>query len=205
MVPTMLGIAVAALSLSGCGSGASTLRGSAFGNPPAIWVGLATFPPGTRFSDVYAYLQNTTSGPITLASIHVLGSGIGSVVRVERIAVVPPVRNGNLAVPMTEYETDPPVFGGVGWCHVSLLRRVRGYVLPSHGSIRLYVIFDALRSGRWNSPRLRIDYTMARQEYVESVQTGIGGGVSKAARPALIQSFERPCLNLTTPLIGATR
>jgi hypothetical protein len=97
--------------------------------------GLATFPPGTRFSDVYAYLQNTTSGPITLASIHVLGTGIGSVVRVERIAVVPPVRNGNLAVPMT----------------------------------------------------------------------GIGGGVFKAAKPALIQSFERPCLNLTTPLIGATR
>lgn len=202
-----LGTALVALFASGCGSGqrAATLPGSAFGNPPPVGVGLTTFPPGFRFSDVYAYLQNTASGPVTLASIRLLGSGVGTVVRVVRLMVVPPVRNGIHAVPMTEYETDPPVYGGTLGCHVALLRPLSGYVLRPHGSIRLYAIFEALRGGRWNSPRIQIHYTLAGQGYVESVQTGIRGGVSRSAKPVPLASFERPCIKLTRVLTSIAR
>jgi hypothetical protein len=205
IVCAMLGIALASVGLAGCGSShtAKVLPGSAFGHIPLVRAGLTSFRPGTRFSLVYAYLQNSAAGPVTLKSIQLVGGhGLGTNIKMQKLMVVPQVPNGIHAVPETEYETDPPVYQLGSVCHIAPLRPIRGYVIAPNSSIRLYALFVAETAGSWVVPFVRVSYTLAHRAYIQKVRTGVSGGVSKTAKPIGYAPFERHCLTHTTGLLN---
>jgi hypothetical protein len=162
--------------------------------------GLAAARPGARFSLVYASLKNSSSEPVRLSRIRLEGSGIGTIVALKQLSVVPTLP-GLQSLPETAYLTDPPVYDpGGGSCHVALLRPVPGYVVKPHQQIRLYAVFQAIRVGRWSSPRMLIDYTIAGHTFEQSEPDGVTGRVSHGAKPWSLASFERPCLSETSSL-----
>jgi hypothetical protein len=127
--------AVLAVGVSACGQGTSA--GTALANPNKIQVGAKALPIGAKIGFLAVTLDNTSKSTVTITSIPIQGSGVGTVVKVvqEQIAPLTPGRN---AVPASLYGTNPPVWwvyphgiGGqdVAGCHRQVLVPVDGYKL----------------------------------------------------------------------------
>ncbi len=159
---------------------------------------------GTTFALLYGYLHSARRAlPITLRSITVDGRGIGSIVQVERVELVPTgtVRH---TVPETLYVTDPPVHREHGVCRVSDVRSVRGFRLRPGGATRVLVVYRLVSPGTYFASGLDVSYRLGATLEHQVLPFQFEGAVRATGPAPIVPGWERACLKLTHRLAGAS-
>lgn len=195
--------AALAVSVAACGSG-DVPTGSAFGRGLAnIEIDVRPLPPGAKLGFLFDYVQNGSGAPVTIDSARVeRGLGIGTTVRMVQIEIAP-VTADRHAVPGGLYVTDPPVeLFGPGWHgalgrHVQVLRPSAGYRVSPGARIRIWVVLQALRPGRYIVPAHVLYYTQHGTRYRQVLPLSYHGSVSTNARFPPVEHGEKGCLNKT--------
>jgi len=85
-------------------------------------------------------------------------------------------------------------------CIVETLRPVKGFRLPPRGWARIWVVFRAVRIGRYDITEHLVSYTQNGITYQQTLPQGYRGAVTKHGTQLTPSSVEKPCLSLTTPL-----
>ena len=185
-----------ALAASGC-AGSGIPRGHALAVGYSGGMGLSAVRLGDKFGYLDEVLQNASGSPITLTSITF--SGAGKLLRTVqvKIGLIAP---GVPGLPGARYETDPPVQKIGHRCIVETLRPVQGFRLPPHGLARIWVVFQAVRTGRYKITEHIVTYTQNGVRYRQDLPQGYEGVVTRNGTHLVPASVERPCLSLTTPL-----
>jgi hypothetical protein len=160
-------------------------------------LGLKAFPVGEKLGYLDEILYNRSSSPITLSSVTFPGAG--KVLRTLEVKIAP-ATPGSPGVGGGRYETDPPVTKGPHGCIVETLKPVRGYRLAPHALARIWVVFQAIRAGRYKITRHIVTYTQDGVRYQQSPPQGYEGVVTKNGTHLTPASYEKPCLSHTTPL-----
>jgi hypothetical protein len=179
--------AVLAGGVSACGQG--TPVGTALANPNKIQVGAKALPIGAKIGFLAVTLDNTSKSTVTITSIPIQGSGVGTVVKVvqEQIA---PLTSGRNAVPASLYGTNPPVWWvhpqgadgqDVAGCHRQILVPVDGYKLRPGKLAWLWEVFQAVRPGKYVVPVHAVYYTQNGTSYREVVTQDDYGQVAEHA------------------------
>jgi hypothetical protein len=197
-------VLVALASVAGCGERVAT--GTAFYFPGSAWSDTAAMPPGVMFGSINSFIQNTSTAPLTVDSVRVQGTGLGTVVRVTEVMMAPAVPGHG--VPGSVYVTRPPVFAAARGCDVQTLLPVHGYrVLAGHGingskavygrtGIRLWIVVQALRPGRYRINDEVVTYTQGGTRYRQVLRDADQGTVAVGANwPA--PDNEAGCLGQT--------
>jgi hypothetical protein len=87
-----------------------------------------------------------------------------------------------------------------GGCIVETLRPVKGFRLPPDGLVRIWVVFQAIHTGRYKITRHIVSYTQNGVKYQQAPVQGYEGVVTRNGTHLNPSSSERPCLSLTIPL-----
>ncbi len=159
-------------------------------------------PPGAKLGFLADYVQNKSGAPLTIDSASIeRGLGIGTTARIVQVKIAP-ITADRHAVPGSVYVTDPPVvLFGPGWrgapgCHVQVLRPPAGYRVAPGARIRIWVVLQALRPGRYIVPAHVLDYAQRGTRYRQVVALSYHGSVSPhAGFPAV--DLEKGCLDKT--------
>jgi hypothetical protein len=159
-------------------------------------LGLKAFPVGEKLGYLDEILYNRSNSPITLSSVTFPGAG--KLLRTLEVKIAPAVP-GTRGVGGGRYETDPPVAKMRHGCVVERLRPVKGFRLAPHGLARVWVVFQAVHTGRYKITRHIVTYTQDGVLHQQSPPQGYEGVVTKSGHLAP-SSYEKPCLSLTTPL-----
>jgi hypothetical protein len=180
-----------------CAGGGGIRHGDALqvGFPGGM--GLKVFPVGEKLGYLDEILDNRSSSPITLSSVTFPGAG--KLLRTLEVKIGP-VAAGTPGVGGGRYETDPPVAKGSHGCIVETLKPVKGYRLGPHALARIWVVFQAVHTGRYKITRHIVTYTQDGVLYQQSLPQGYEGVVTKNGTHLTPSSYEKPCLSLTTPL-----
>lgn len=189
--------AALALAMAACGGLPS---GSALDTSDMENLGLATIRPGTEIGINFAIIYNKESAPITILTVKLVGTGLGSIVR----PVQTNITIGRGSLPRSAYIEDPPVeYFGNGKCGVQSLRRVSGYVLRPHTAVTVWTVLLGLRPGKFHITGNVVSYKQADFRFQQTVHHGYHGRV-KAHAPLLraTQDGSRQCLHLTRLLKG---
>src|SRR5215813_11119109 len=139
-------------------------------------LGLKAFPVGEKLGYLDEILYNRSSSPITLNSVTLPGAG--KMLRTLEIKISP-ATPGTPPVGGGRYETDPPVTKGRHGCIVETLKPMRGYRLGPHALARIWVVFQAIHTGRYKITRHIVTYTQDGVRYQQSVPQGYVGVVTK--------------------------
>ena len=200
----VLGAGVMAALLCACGGGSEPAAFSgffAFGNPsPGVGV-LPGVRPGTTFSLIFAEMRSHHDRKVVIQSIDLTGEGVGSVVHVEQVSVVP----GGAASPFPDgvYETDPPVRRDSQGCVMATVQPPLGYLVKPGATIRLYAIITAAGGGRYRLRRISVIYSQGGADYLQRLPIQLSGGVTEPAPMPHVTRLEKPCLGAgTTRLVG---
>ena len=135
-----------------------------------------------------------------ISGFEVSGAGVGSVVRVRHIAIVPWGKGGN-GLPDTIYQTYPPAgtLPGRGCVRQTLLP-VSGYVLQPRAKARALVLIRVERPGRLNFHTNSVSYSSGGHNYTQKIDRGIELRAVSHGKPHPISSDERTCLSITRAL-----
>jgi hypothetical protein len=113
-----------------------------------------TLPIGEQFIYMMLDLHNVTPDPITIESIELRGTGLGTVLRATRMMLAPfPSRPSSRpdSTPGGLYKVYPPVWKWRGGpCIAQRLVPVRGYALRAGAEARVLIVFQAASLGRFN-------------------------------------------------------
>jgi hypothetical protein len=171
---------------------------------PPSGAGIAPSRVGTTFALLYAYVHSVRRAPpITLRSIAVDGRGVGSVIQVERVELVPPGAADH-AVPETLHLTDPPVYKEDGLCRVADVRSVRGFRLKPGGATRVLAVYRLATPGAYSATGLDVSYRVGAALEHQVLPFRFRGTVRAAGAAAIMPAWERACLDLTHALGAAS-
>jgi hypothetical protein len=162
-------------------------------------MGLSAFRLGDKFGYLDEVLHNTSNSPITFSSITYPGAG--NVLRTLQIKIAPLVP-GPPSVDGGRYETDPPVMKTSHGCIAETLLPIKGFRLPPRGWARIWVVFQAIHTGRYKITKHIVTYTQNSARYRQTLPQGYEGVVTKNRTQLTPSSSETACLSLTTPLDG---
>lgn len=199
-----LATAIGLASLTACGRADLVPTGDALApGLGRVTVGGGVFPPGTRIGSLGLPLRNVSSDPIELVKIELPGRGLGRTVRVVKVEVSPNLgeQGGPFGIPGGGYLTDPPVSRlEDGLCHVGVPQPVRGFLLGPGAVARVWVVLEWGQPGPFLlGPHIVYylqDGSLRRQTLAYYHQ----GRVDASAKPPRLESWERPCLLVTTLL-----
>jgi len=189
-------VVLLALALSGC-AGGGIRRGDAFPAGYGTGVGPSPFRLGDKFGYLDEVLHNTSSSPVVVSSITFKGAG--NVLRTVQVKIAPLVP-GPPSLPGGRFETDPPVQKTAHGCLVETLRPVKGFRLPAGGWARIWVVFQAVHTGRYKITEHVVNYTQNGIHYRQALPQGYEGAVTRNGIQLTPNYLEKPCLSLTTPL-----
>ena len=101
-------------------------------------------------------------------------------------------------MPGGAYRTDPPIawWPPTGTCGRQVLDPVRGYVLPSRGIARVWIVLKATRPGRYRFSHV-LHYTQGGHQYQEVIPEFVQGRVAPHAPYIPIDAMEKRCLKQT--------
>jgi hypothetical protein len=163
--------------------------------------------PGEEWVLMSASMHNVGPSPIQLVSVSIEGSGIGTVVRVERTEVAPIDASPETTdtTPGGVYKTYPPAFKGPGerHCRVQVLAPVRGYVLDPGSRARILVLMHAEEFGKFRITSHTVEYREGESLRSQSLPIGLSGEVTADGEPMKQLRRERLCDSLTRVLPSA--
>jgi len=192
----LLGLAL--LGTTSCGARASP---DAFTHGYVTGIGGSRMQVGSKLGYLFAYLQNKSGQPLVIEAISFRGRGLGNVVRPVKEQVAP-LSPQVTVVDAGGYVTDPPVAWTRQGCLAQTLRPLHGYHMGVGGRARLWVVFQAVGTGRYSLPDYTIYYTQAGTHQRQVLSEGYSGAVVRKASPADTSPsrLQMRCLSHTTLL-----
>lgn len=168
-----------ALLTSGCEEGDPTGPGDSLAANGGLVAVLNGVPVGQGWATMNAKLVNTSSGAITLQSVLVSGSGVGTVIEIDgtEIGPIPEDHNSPGFTAGGIYRTYPPTEEFNGECRVQRLVQVKGYVLGSGSEARVLLLMRAIESGPYGFEGVNVIYAQDGRLWSELVDFGQRGVV----------------------------
>jgi hypothetical protein len=197
-VPAAALLGLTLLGTAACGARPSA---DAFTHGYVTGIGGSRMQVGSKLGYLFAYLQNKSGQPLVIQAISFRGRGLGSVVRPVKEEVAP-LSPHVTVVDAGGYVTDPPVAWTRQGCLAQTLRPLHGYHMGVGGRARLWVVFQAVGTGRYSLPDYTIYYLQAGTHQRQVLSEGYSGVVARKA-PAAETSpspLQMRCLSHTTLL-----
>jgi hypothetical protein len=184
--------------LSSCSSGSHIPYRTVFVRAGALEPG-GDLRPGARLGIVGSHIENKSPDPVTILSVEIEGQSFGSVARVSKLGGLLN-RGGIHAFPGGAWATDPPVWYDQGRCYSPLLAPIRGFEVPPHQTMRLWLVMRALTPGLWKTAHTTVVYEQRGWIYQQVLASGFYGGVRDDGSVPVPDKSERPCISVTRPL-----
>jgi hypothetical protein len=129
--------------------------------------GIGTIRTGAEVGIAFPAINDTSDASVKIDSIHLIGKGLGSVVRVIQMRFLPPGHNSNL--PVSAYGEVPPALQTTRGCLVARLRPVPGSMLRIRTGGVLWTILLGIRPGRYVVSGFKITYTQSDTRYYNAL------------------------------------
>ncbi|HEY7432416.1 MAG TPA: hypothetical protein VH641_16965 [Streptosporangiaceae bacterium] len=168
------------LGTTSCGARASA---DAFTHGYVTGIGGSRMQVGSKLGYLFAYLQNKSGQPLVIQAISFRGRGLGNVVRPVKEEIAP-LSPDVTVVDAGGYVTDPPVAWTRQGCLAQTLRPLHGYHMGVNGRARIWVVFQAVGTGRYSLPDYTIYYTQAGTHQRQVLSEGYSGEVVRKASAA---------------------
>ena len=205
-----VGVAAVVVSRGGWGEQAGRPPvGSALATGYVNWTTVgAPLPVGQQLVIIVAPLVNLSDSPVTVTRVRMLGSGVGTTIRVLEMKAVL-TGTGRPVVPAGgEFHTDPPVIDFVqpAGCHRAVVRPLSGAVLAPDVAgeqlapaqwVRVLVRFEAASPGKVKNTGYDVTYREGGQPYHQVIPEGWRLTVERGVPPQHIAAYERGCLHLS--------
>ena len=142
-------------------------------------------------------LRNVSSEPLSLKRLEIGGTGVGSTIKVVRVAFAPSTSR-QTAVAGGGWLVEPPgqFVRGEG-CHIKPLEPFGGYELAPGAEGRAWVVIQGVKPGRYFIPNQPVEYEQEGKQYRQVMTIGYEGGVAKDAPPLIPPWEHRRCLAFT--------
>jgi len=155
--------------------------------------------PGDEWALQVAYLENTSSMPLTLQAARAVGAGVGTVVRTELVRVAPPPTSAadrNKWVPSVVFKAFPPAVrtGNGARCHIQRITPVPGYVLQPGAHVHLVLLMRAVHPATFFLRDHIVTYRQSGGVFSQPLASGVKGTVVAGGKPfAPSGPFETYC------------